>query len=317
MKLKTSIAALLLLSWNASVFAEATSAGAFLKIDPSARSYATGQSGVVSALGAESIGVNPANMMDMSRKMELLTSYTSMTDGVSYGHLAGSINRSTKKDLMVDAIGFSYTRLSVSGLEGRDSSGNRTSDFGTADSQMSMSLAGDLGKFRLGITGKIVQSKIAAYKANNAMAMDLGLGYGFKAFGKSMDMGASVSNLGQKMKYIEQQDSLPTTFNLGLATNFGPLRLMGGLHQQMKGGTTMNLGAEFNLSVISLRAGMNAGGVSGNKAEGTSGMFEGFSSGLGIKLGLARIDYALGQASADLGLSHRMSLTLQFGAKAK
>ena len=59
------------------------------------------------------------------------------------------------------------------------------------------------------------------------------------------------------------------------------------------------------------------GGVSGNKSSGgASSLFEGLSSGIGLRLGMARIDYAVGQQSADLGISQRLSLTLQFGKKA-
>jgi len=58
------------------------------------------------------------------------------------------------------------------------------------------------------------------------------------------------------------------------------------------------------------------GGTKGNKTTGSAGIFEGLSSGIGLNLGNARVDYAVGQNSADLGISHRMSLTLQFGRKA-
>ena len=308
----------------------ASSGGAFLKIDPSARSYALGGSGVVTALGPESIGINPANLMSAVRKVEILTSYSSLSEGVGYAHIAGSIHRSTKRNLLVDALGFSYTRLSVSGFEGRDGSGNKTSDFASTDSQMSVSLAGNLklghvpasGRsyagsrqgIQVGLTGKIVNSKIAQYKANTALAADMGASYGFKSFGKEMMLGASLNNLGQQIKYVNQKDSLPTTVNLGLTAQMGFLNLAGGLRQELKGATNLNLGAEFNLGMVSLRAGVNAlPASSAGRGGGTSGLLEGLSSGIGLNLGMAKLDYALGQSSSDLGISHRISLTLQFG----
>ena len=306
------------LTLSSSLALSASTAGAFLKIDPSARSYAMGQSGVVSALGAESMGSNPANLMDLPRKTELLTAYSSLTEGVSFGHIAGAINRSANKDLMVDALGFSYTRLGVDGIEGRDGIGNRTGDYGTADSQMSLTASGNAGRFKLGLTGKLVQSKIGNYKANTVFAGDLGLSYGFKGLGREMRGGLSLNNVGQGMRYLNQKDPLPTAIHAGLTTQAGPMNLTGGLTQELKGeGTSVNFGMEFNLGVVSLRAGVNAlGGVSGNKASGAAGIFEGLSSGLGLKLGMARVDYALGQSSADLGISHRASLTFQFGKQA-
>lgn len=305
------------LTANRAPLTGASAGGAFLKIDHSARSYALGQSGVVVGQGAEAMGSNPANLMELPRKMEVLTAYSNVTDGVSYAHIAGAINRSTKRDMMVDALGFSYTRLAVSGIEGRDGAGRKTADFGSSDSQMSMSLSGNAGKVKVGLTGKIVQSKIGEIKANTAIAGDAGVSYGFKAFGKEMLAGASVNNFGQRVGYVSQKDSLPTTMNLGVNANAGPLNLMGGVSQQMKGGTNLNFGMEFTMGSVSLRAGMNAlGGTSGNKSGGSSGLFEGLSSGIGLKLGMARVDYAVGQQSQDLGINQRLTLTLQFGRKA-
>ncbi len=310
-KLKFQLIAALVLS-SASLNA-AVSGGSFLKIDPSARSYALGQSGAVAALGAEAMGTNPANLMNMSRKMEVMSAYSSLSEGVSYGHIAGAINRSVNKNLLVDAIGFSYTRLSVGGIDGRDSSGNKTSDFGSDDSQMSMSMSGNIGKMKVGVTGKVVQSKIGEYKANTAFAGDFGMSWGFRSLGRNITAGASLSNFGQGIKYINQKDALPTSMNLGLGTEVGPLNLMGGLKQELNGKTAMNMGLEFNAGLVSLRAGMNALGG----AKGSKGGFDGLSSGVGFRIGNSRMDYAVGQSSSDLGISHRLSLTLQFGKKAE
>ena len=71
------------------------------------------------------------------------------------------------------------------------------------------------------------------------------------------------------------------------------------------------------MNVVSLRAGMNAlgGGKRNENSGGAAGIMEGLSSGLGLKIGNVRLDYAVGQGSADLGISHRMSLAFQFGRK--
>ena len=53
------------------------------------------------------------------------------------------------------------------------------------------------------------------------MAVDMGMSYGFKTLGKHMRMGASVTNLGQGMKYVNQKDSLPTAMNLGINAEVG------------------------------------------------------------------------------------------------
>src|SRR5437870_5826678 len=149
----------------------AASGAAFLKINTSARSYALGQNGATGATGAETIGLNPANLMELSRKIEIFTAYSNLMDGVSHAHIAGAINRSSYEDNLVDAFGFSYTSLAVGGMQGRDSDQQKTEDFDSEDRQMSMSLSGNSGRMRLGITGKIIQSRIGNNRANTALAM--------------------------------------------------------------------------------------------------------------------------------------------------
>src|SRR5690242_14116595 len=86
-----------------------TSGAAFLKTDPSPQSYAMGNSNVVTSLGAQANGANPANLGSMSRRFEVFSSYASMLGGVQYGHLAAAM--ALPSSFIIDSLGFSVTRV--------------------------------------------------------------------------------------------------------------------------------------------------------------------------------------------------------------
>src|SRR2546426_6498586 len=96
----------------------------FLKINPSPKAYALGGSNAIASLGAESS--NPAQIGISEKKYELFSSYSSLMDGAQFGHVSFALNRNTTSRRRVEAIGFSLTRLSVSDLDGRDSTGAKT-----------------------------------------------------------------------------------------------------------------------------------------------------------------------------------------------
>jgi hypothetical protein len=299
------------------------SGGAFLKIDPSPRSYALGKSQSVASMGAEALAGNPANLMAMDRHYEVFSAFSSVMEGVTYGHIAGVVNRSTTRDNWVDALGFSVTRLSVGGMEGRDKSGNKTADFQSQDTVTSVSLSGNVTRrLNLGFTGKMITAEIAGYKAQMSVAGDLGMSYKFKGFGKDMILGASLNNMGQGLKFVNQSDPLPTAMNVGLGTDVGPFSLVGGMSQLINDRKLdMSAGVEYKLGVMALRAGYNGGGSSAgsavSKSESGNAMLSGLTTGVGFKVGSLKLDYALGGQNSELGMSHRVSLTMEFGRKAQ
>lgn len=57
--------------------------------------------------------------------------------------------------------------------------------------------------------------------------------------------------------------------------------------------------------------------LASNSMEGASDFFKGFTTGLGLKVGSARMDYAIGQTAPGFGTSHRIALTLSWGGRNK
>src|SRR5690348_10340155 len=102
-----------LLPFSISPLFAQTSGAAFLKIDPSPRSYALASADAVAVSGAQAIGQNPANIGLMSQKYEVFTSYETLLDGTQYGHAAVALNPSFLPDSLdsIDGLAFSITRL--------------------------------------------------------------------------------------------------------------------------------------------------------------------------------------------------------------
>jgi len=312
----SSIAILLLASTS---YAE--SGAAFLKISPSARSYALGQSNTVSALGAQAITANPANMHRMNSRMEVFSSFLSLIGDAKYAHAAFAINRSPSGKRMVDALGFSVTHLKIAGLEGRDSLGNATGNtFGSGDTALAISMATRHSSgMRIGLTAKVIQSEIAGYKSDISPAADLGLNYDMHFMATPLSLGLSYNNFGQGIKFIEQRDPLPTSVNAGAAIELGPVTSVFQVSRLMNDQlTNMSLGFEYGLGVVALRAGYRtaSGGASNLALQSQEGMvklFQNLTTGLGIKIGSASMDYALSQEVPEFGLSHRISVTVKWG----
>lgn len=294
------------------------SGASFLTVDPSPRSYALGGANPVSTLGAQGMHSNPAMTGRIDRKYEFFSAYSSLMEGVQYGHGAFSINRSLLKKGRVEGLGFSFTNLRVGGLEGRDSSGNKNgNDFGSQDTAYGMSMSYRLAdSFRFGVTGKMIQSEIAGFRSNRSFGADFGLRYELREFARPIALGASLLNFGQGLTFINQGDPLPTSLNFGASLGMGPITGLAGVNRMMNGGgTQMSFGFEVGMGPMSLRASYRSdnGAAGGKGVGGMASIAENFTTGMGFKMGSFRMDYAVSQVAADLGMSHRMGLTLQWG----
>jgi len=295
------------------------SGAAFLKIDPSAKAYAMGRVNVVSALGSQAIGANPANLQHLNQKYEFFSVFSNMLGGAQYGHGAIAMKMGDRIPY-INSLGLSFTRLSIGGLEGRDSQGIKTTkSLGAEDTAIGLSASGKTKSgVELGATVKSLHSSLAGYKSNSVMAMDAGLGYTVKRFSKPVRLGMSINNAGQGMKFINQTDPLPTTINVGVGLEFGIAKVNLGASRMMEDGKmTPSLGMELNFTRVALRAGYRARVDGRNLAldsQSTAGkLFNGFTTGLGLNLGKATLDYALGQQAVEYGMTHRIALTIGWG----
>ena len=248
-----------------------------------------------------------------------------MLEDVKYAHVSFGINRNARQLRRISGLGFSYTRVGSGDLEARDASGGKAGSFTYQDSAFGLSGSMSLTRqLNLGVTAKGIQSEIAGYKSNRAWAFDLGMSYNMQVVKRPLALGLGLSNLGQKVGFINQMDSLPAAMNLGASTSFGALTAMAGLNRGLYDGqTALSLGLETHLGPVSLRAGyrsdsgLGGRGSSASGQSGASGMLSGFAAGMGLHIRSLRLDYALGQETQDLGLSQRASITFQFGKSVK
>ena len=302
----------------------ASSGSAFLKISPSPRAYALGRSDAVSALGAQALSANPANLHIMSSRMELSSSFLSLMGDARYAHAAFAVNRSPSGTRLIDAIGVSATRLSVGDFDGRDGQGNPTGSFDTGDTAFALTMASRLQSgLRVGLTAKAIQSEIAGYKSNMGLAADAGVSYPLSILAKPVSLNLSVNNVGRGVKFISQTDPLPTSLSAGAAVGIGPaagvIQVSRLVNDDM---TNFSLGLEYGMGPVSLRAGYRTESGSGSNLasqnqNGFMKLFQNLTTGLGLNIGRARMDYALSQDIPEFGMSHRISLTMKWGERGR
>ncbi len=297
--------------------AQSTSGAAFLGITPSVRSFALGQANALTALGAEAVGANPANLGLMSQEMEVYTSYSTLMDGSQFEH----ISMAYAPHGFFDGLGVSMTRLYTGGFVGADTSGNFTnSSFSAGDTAIALSAsAHPTQNLRLGITGKMAQSAIAGYNSNWAPAADFGMTYSAKLFKRPFSIGASLLNFGQPMKFIDQADQLPEMANFGAAIPLGNFFVVAEFNRLMiEQLTQVSLGAEYRLGPVSFRLGYLEESQASNLAlqdQSAVGQIvgSGLSEGLGVDLGDFRVDWAMSNQAVDFGTTQRLALSLRWG----
>lgn len=300
----------------------AMSGAAFLNIDPSPRSYALGGARVVTSLGAQAIGANPANLIGMRNKYEVFTTYTNMFEDVRYLHISGAILRSRSGKRVIDALGVSITNLGVGGFDGRTSQGVKTDSFSAQDTAVALTASGKLRSgLNLGLTTKILTSNIGDYGTGYKMASDVGVSYEFKKFALPLNLALSLNNFGQSLRFKNQSDPLPSAVEMGASLNLAPLLVVvKSAYQMYQKKTEMSLGVEYGMGPLALRAGYRGAKQNGEdfalrNANKVGKVLNGFSTGLGFRMRSVRMDYALGQDAAEFSLSHRISLTMQWGRK--
>jgi hypothetical protein len=298
-----------------SPFAHAENAGtAALNITPSARAFALGGTNAVSSLGAEAIGANPANLGLLRQRYQVFSFYGTLMDGTQYGHLALALAPGRR----FTGLGLAVTRLQSGGYEGADTLGNKTNkDFGYSDSVLTLGSAVALGGgFRFGAAGKVIQAKLASYTSNTALAGDAGFAYSRGP----VDVAVGVNNLGTGMTFIQETDPLPARASLGVGASLGSVRWTLQADRFLKEKkTTVGSGLEYAAGPLALRAGFLARDQRENlalKDQKGGALMGGLLGGLGLRIGAAQIDYAIGQQAADYSATQRVAVSFQWGGDA-
>ncbi len=154
----------------------------------------------------------------------------------------------------------------------------------------------------MGTTLKIVTGKI---DDSSAIAFAADVGTLYKPDYPGISLGAVIRNLGTKMKYKSNEDSLPLALKLGAAycCKQTPVILVCDASLPNDNDAYFSLGGEWTVKqILALRAGFK----SGPQDEGS-----GLTAGFGTKYLDCSLDYAY-QSYSNLGDSHYVSVQRAF-----
>lgn len=295
MKKITLITLVIGLIFSVCLFAEdglGGQAGAFLRIPVGARPSGLGNAFVAIADNANAAFWNPGGLYQIETTT-LGAMYSMMT--MDRHHYAGSFiypyNSGT--------FSIMWNNFGVSDIDGRDIDGNPTSLFSDNETSISFGycyyLPAEIG---IGANFKYLIHSIAE---NNAT----GIGFDFGIHKKitNLRIGASVSNLGAKMKWDTDsslEEEIPTTVRAGAACEFEhlPVLICAEISKNANEDPVYHFGSEVTLlKALILRGGFNKGDV---------------NFGASIKLTKYQIDYAYCPDVLNEGITSKFGLQISF-----
>jgi hypothetical protein len=209
-----------------------TTAVPFLQITPDSRSGAMGEAGVALSPDASTTFWNAAKLAFVEEDLELSFSYSpwlrQLVNDMSLAYLSGY-----KKLGKNQGVGGSLRYFTLGNITFTDEVGTVIRDFKPNEFALDMSYGQKFSdKFSGGIAIRYIYSNLtggqnvlgADSKPGMSVAADVGLFYtndNMKLSGKDarLNLGANISNIGNKMRYTnsDQRDFIPTNLKLGAA----------------------------------------------------------------------------------------------------
>jgi hypothetical protein len=268
---------------------------AFLKIGVGARAAAMGEAYVAVAQDASAVYWNPAGIAN-TPDFELHATHHEWISDARYEFL------SAVQGLRGHALGAHVSLLHLGEFEGRDLSGNFTESFRAYDFSAGLTYGRRVMRdVEVGASGKLLYEKIHDF---DAVGFAVDLGFRYRTPIRGLTVGATATNLGPEMKFVDDSFLLPAQARIGAA--FRTRKLLQGLtvssdvrfpnDSDVKG----HVGGELWVhEMVALRGGAKLGY---DEEAGTVG------------LGLAYRDYLFDYAfvpfseSSELGDTHRFSV---------
>ncbi len=222
------LVAVLALGAVSNLFAVSESAVLFLLISPGARASGMGESFVAIADDATAIFWNPAGLAFLEGR-ELVLMHCKWLPGLvnDMYYEFGSYRQHFES--LGGTIGANVTYLNMGEQTWMDETGNERGTFFSYDFAITLSYATKLTEnLGLGVSARFIQSLLApdwvdvgAEKGSgkgNAFALDIGVLYK-NLFVKGLSFGASLTNMGPKITYVDaaQADPIPTNLKIGFA----------------------------------------------------------------------------------------------------
>jgi hypothetical protein len=285
-----------------------TEGAAFLDIPVGAGPAAMGGAYTALAKDAYAATYNPAGL-GFLESLQFSGQHLSYIDSMHYEYLSFAAplpdSSCASSECPGSAIGGSVQYFGSGDIAGMDAAGTPTGDFSSYYAAYNLAYGRALGeKLSLGLTGKMILAKLDDVSAS-AFAGDLGAMYKLQP---NIMLAASLTNLGSKLKFLSEGDSLPMAFHVGGAAQINPHWLATAEVVYPKTGlASFHAGGEWRpLDLLSIRAGYRTDTLKELSA------LAGYSMGLGLNVWGQELGYAW-LPYGDLGNTHYISLLMKFG----
>jgi hypothetical protein len=291
-----------------------TEGASFLDIPVGAGPAAMG--GAYSALADDAYAPtwNPGGL-GLLDSTQLSGQHVSYLDTLHYEYFSAAVPlpRSSScahlEDCPGSALGASVQYLGSGDVNGMDQNGNPTGTFSNYYAAYNLAYGRALNdKLSLGLTGKMIAAKLDNVSAS-AYAADIGSMY---RLDKNLTLAATVTNLGSKLTFLSEGDSLPMAFHVSGAYQATPHWLFAAEGVYPKTAlAAFHAGVDWHpLDHLALRSGYRTDTVKGLSP------LAGYSLGMGLnvwgqELGYAWVPYG------ELGTTHYFSLVMRFGEAEK
>lgn len=279
-----------------------TSGASFLKIGVSAKASAMADSFTAIDGDINALHYNPAGLAQIKNK-QISFMYNMWFQDIKHGYIAFVTPLSSQV-----AMGGSFIYLKIDDIRRTTSdfpSGHPSlGTFGANDIALALSPAFSINKYlSLGANFKIIKEKIYTHKSNNVFAVDLGTMIKFPF--KDLNLGMSILNMGQKVKFEKEEDPLPLNFKLGVSSKLlrKNLLLAFEVNKPVDHNLNFHYGLEYTVArTLALRLGYMSGP---SKVEND------LTYGVGLKFLNMTFDYAF-TLFDNLGKTHKISFTTSF-----
>ena len=308
--MRVLLLAAILLAQGPRLYAAQSSSAQFLNLGFGARALGMGEAFTAVADDISTLYYNPAGLAGPAGRSEMSFSHAWHVQDTAISQVA----------LVQRPYAYAVTYFAAGQLEGRDTLGALTGNFTARDLAFSASKGFALGPLMAGVSGRVISQRIKSSGATS-FAADLGLLYRFE--GTPYSAGASLVNMGTKVKFEDESFPLPLKLRAGAAAAFKARKLLVALDAELPNDApvTLRLGAEYRgVEPLAFRLGYKTsvggqrdailGSGFGNSATGVSAMY-GFFAGFGFSYADFTLDYAL-LPYGDLGSAHRFSLGVRF-----
>lgn len=209
----------------------------FLRIVPDARGAALGDAGIAISADPSAMHFNAAKLAMSEKEFEVSTTYTPWLKNLGLNDIYLAYLSGYNKFNKMQAIGYSIRYFSLGEIEYRNDQSDITGTGNPSEFEVALSYSRKMSaKFAAALTGKFIYSNLAegqrvdgiAIKAAKAFATDISMFYKTKmdlgGYKSNLNVGLSVTNIGNKITYTEstEKDFLPQNLGLGasLEMNF-------------------------------------------------------------------------------------------------